>query len=141
MEILEYKYIIMPMLTLMLLTFFVLIMLFRARSLAVKDGSLSVGFLKTYIGQDEPETSRKLARHFTSLFEAPVLFYVVCLAGLSTELSFGLFQVLAWLYVAFRVAHATIHIGKNKLKPRIFVYFSGWIILILMWLLLVYRLV
>jgi hypothetical protein len=139
MEILKYQFIILPMSALVLLTFTVLIMLFRARTLAVKDGSLSAGFFKTYTGSDEPEESKKLARHFTNLFEAPVLFYVVCLAGLSTELSYGLFQVLAWLYIALRFSHAMIHIGKNKLQPRIATYFSGWIVLISMWLLLTYR--
>lgn len=141
MEIFKYQYIIFPMATLALLTFVVLVMLFLSRISAVRNGSLSSGFFKTYIGQDEPEQSRKLTRHFTNLFETPVLFYVVSLAGLSTHLSFGLFQVFAWLYVTLRSIHAAVHIGKNKLRPRIAAYFSGWIVLIAMWLLLIYRLV
>ncbi|NOX52791.1 MAG: hypothetical protein GXP16_19980 [Gammaproteobacteria bacterium] len=141
MEILKYQYIVFPMAALALLTFVVLVMLFLSRLSAVKNGSLSAGFFKTYTGQSEPEQSRKLARHFANLFEAPILFYVVCLSGLSTHLSFGLFQVFAWLYVTLRLIHATVHIGKNKLQPRIAAYFSGWIVLIAMWLLLIYRLI
>ena len=139
MDVFAYKYILFPMASLVLLTFVVLALLFRSRATDVKEGNLSSGFFKTYIGQDEPEKSRKLSRHFANLFEAPLLFYVVCLAGLSLQLSYGWFQLLAWCYVLIRLAHAVIHPGKNKLPQRIITYFSSWIVLIAMWMLLIYR--
>lgn len=43
------------------------------------------------------------------------------------------FQVLAWLYVLLRVAHACIHTGRNDLTPRIAVYFASWATLLCMW--------
>ena len=139
MDVFRYQYIVFPMASLVLLTIVVLVLLFRSRAAAVRKGSMSAGFFKTYVGQDEPEESRKLSRHFVNLFEAPVLFYAVCLAGLSLQLSFGLFQLLAWCYVLLRVVHAIVHIGKNKLPHRIGVYFSSWIVLLAMWMLLSYR--
>jgi len=139
MSFLIYQHIVFPMAALVLLTFIIVIMMLRSRTLAVKQGSVSAGFFKTYVGDSEPDESRKLSRQFSNLFEAPVLFYAVCLAGLSLELSYGIFQMLAWGYVALRVAHAIVHVGKNSLIPRIIAYFLSWMVLLAMWAILISR--
>ena len=139
MEFTSYQYIVFPMASLVIISFVVVVSLFRARSSAVREGKISAGYFKTYVGADEPEESRKLAQHFTNLFETPVLFYVACLAALSLKLSFGLFLIFAWCYVLLRLAHAIIHIGRNKLIQRIVVYFSSWLVLLVMWSILIYR--
>ena len=130
---------IYPMFAMVVLTFSVVIRLFRARSKFVAEGTVDVSYFKTYQDGNEPEVSAKLARHFSNLYEAPVLFYVCCLAGIATGLTGTPFFVSAWVYVLVRVVHTYIHTGKNEIWPRVYAYFSSWIVLLTMWVLLVYR--
>ena len=123
---------IYPMFAMVLLTFGVLVALFRARVRAVRDGQIAGTFFKTYQGV-EPASSVKLSRHFANIFEAPNLFYAACLAGMILGVTSYLFLALAWNYVGLRVIHAWIHTGRNKLNPRIAVYLLSWIVLLCMW--------
>ncbi len=125
---------IYPLFAMVGLTSVVLAALFRARTQSVASGRVSGTYFKTFRGGDEPDASVQVSRHFANLFEAPTLFYVVCLVAMTTGQSALLLHLLAWVYVLLRTAHAHIHIGRNKLRPRIFVYLSSWIVLILMWI-------
>lgn len=124
---------IYPMFAMVVLTCVVLGAMFRTRVKAVKSGQVSAAFFKLYRGEEEPEASVLLSRHFKNLFEAPTLFYVVCLAAMTIGQSALVLHLLAWMYVLLRVAHAYIHIVRNKLRLRIYVYFASWIVLFLMW--------
>lgn len=126
---------IYPMFAMTLLTAVVLGVMFRTRVSSVASGQVSAGFFKLYRGEEEPEASVLLSRHFRNLFEAPTLFYVVCLAAMITAQSSLALQLLAWAYVLLRVGHAYIHIVRNKLRQRINIYFASWIVLFSMWVL------
>ncbi len=128
---------IYPMFAMVVLTAVVLATLFRSRVGAVRQGLVSTTYFRVYQGEVEPESSAKPARHFANLFEAPVLFYVVCLAAMITQFTGVAMQALAWLYVAARIAHAYVHLGGNRLKNRIRVYFFSWFVLLTMWVYLV----
>jgi hypothetical protein len=125
---------IYPMFAMVVLTFIVLMSLFKNRVKSVKEGTVDPSFFKTYQGQVEPDSSIKLSRHFANIFEAPSLFYIACLAGMITQITSVLFVALAWLYVLLRAAHAYIHIGENKVKLRINTYMSSWAVLMFMWI-------
>ncbi|MBC7420391.1 MAG: MAPEG family protein [Bdellovibrio sp.] len=127
-----------PMFALFLLTGVVLVKMFRTRVAAVKSGKLKVGAFKVY-DMPMPEDVLKVSRHFTNLFEAPVLFYVVCLLGMILNVQAIHFLIFAWVYVIARVVHAIIHIGSNKLKYRMPIYGLSWICLVVMWLTIVIR--
>jgi hypothetical protein len=126
-----------PMFAMVVLTFVVLVQLFRTRVRAVSEGRIPVDYFRIYQGAPEPESAAKLSRHFTNLFEAPTLFYVVCLAAMILKTIQPLTLVLAWAYVCSRVAHATIHLGSNALRWRIAAYFTSWIFLFALWVNLV----
>lgn len=128
---------IYQMFAMVVLTFSVLILLFRGRVRAVRERRASLDYFKIYQGGTEPESTAKLARHFANLFEAPTLFYVVCLAAMITGFTGLTMQVFAWLYVAARLAHATIHLGGNRIRHRVRAYFLSWLVLLAMWLMLV----
>lgn len=130
---------IYPMFAMVVLTFIVLIQLFRTRTRAVTSGAVKASFYKTFQGDAEPEAAQKLTRHFSNLFEAPTLYYVACVTGLAMHLTDLAFLIMAWVYVLARLIHAYIHIGKNKIYPRIYAYFSSWIILVIMWAYLALR--
>ncbi|MGH8254360.1 MAG: MAPEG family protein [Steroidobacteraceae bacterium] len=128
---------IYPMFALVLLSFFVLIRLFRTRVGAVRAGQVSTSYFRLYQGATEPETTLKTSRHFSNLFEAPTLFYVVCLAAMVTQKGGTLMQTLAWVYVLARIVHAIIHLGSNRLRWRVRAYFVSWLVLLAMWVVLV----
>ena len=124
------------MAAMVLLTVVVLVRLFRSRVAAVRRGQVEAAYFRLYQG-DEPETTRKVSRHFTNLFEAPTLFYVACLAGMLVAADGPVFAGLAWGYVATRAVHAFIHLGGNRLRKRILAYFASWLFLVAMWVSLV----
>lgn len=123
-----------PMFALVLLTAYVLSVLFRSRVRAVRAGKVSSHYFRIYQGEVEPEETVKPARHFSNLFEAPTLFYAGCLAGIVTGDSGVGIQLIAWAYVAARMAHAYIHMGRNRLGGRIYTYFGSWLVLLALWL-------
>jgi hypothetical protein len=126
-----------PMAAMFLLTVVVLVRLFRSRVAAVRAGQVDAAYFRLYQGADEPETTRKLSRHFTNLFEAPTLFYVACLAAMTAGVAGPVLLVLAWGYVAARAVHALVHLGGNRLRKRILAYFVSWLFLVAMWATLV----
>ena len=126
-----------PMAAMFLLTVVVLVRLFRSRVAAVRAGQVEATYFRLYQGTVEPETTRKVSRHFTNLFEAPTLFYVACLAGMIAGVAGPVLLVLAWGYVAARAAHAIVHLGGNRLRKRILAYFVSWLFLAAMWVTLV----
>ena len=113
----ETNQLIFPMFAMVLLTFSTVARLFFARRKAVAEGAVSAGYFKVYQGNPEPEASAKLARHFANLFEAPVLFFAACIAGIALHVAGALFLTLAWLYVALRLVLTAIHTGANPLYP------------------------
>jgi hypothetical protein len=123
-----------PMLAMVALTAYVLSALFRRRMRAVKEGRLSSRYFRVYQGETEPDEAAKATRHFSNLFEAPVLFYVACVTAIATRQVTLLAVLLAWAYVVLRVAHAYIHLGANRLRQRIPVYFASWGTLLALWI-------
>jgi hypothetical protein len=124
-----------PMLALVILTFAVLIILFRSRVRMVREGLAPVSYFRTFQGSlEQPEFTVKPARHLINLFEAPTLFYAGCLAAMVTGVTGTLVVVLAWLYVATRYLHAYIHLGGNRVRYRMRAYFAGWLCLMALWI-------
>jgi hypothetical protein len=123
-----------PMFAMVLLTATVLVIMFRSRVRAVREKALASAYFRTFQGGTEPEYVVKPARHFINLFEAPTLFYAGCLAAIATQTAGSIVLALAWAYVAIRVAHAWIHIGRNRLRHRIPVYGVSWAVLLTLWI-------
>jgi hypothetical protein len=125
---------IYPMLAMVALTTVVLLLLFRRRARSVREGKVSGRFFRVYQGETEPEDSAKAARHFANLFEAPVLFYVACVTAIATQQVTPSTVALAWTYVALRYVHAFVHLGANRLRLRIIIYFASWGALLALWI-------
>lgn len=130
---------IYPLFGMFVLSAAILIVMFRARVRAVKSGQIKAGYFKTYESLNLPEDVIKTARHFSNLFETPVLFYVICILGMISSVDSSLFVTLAWSYVVARAVHAYVHIGRNKLQIRMSVYTLSWLIMAAMWIILLTR--
>ncbi len=122
-----------PMFAMVLWTFVTLLRLFTTRMSAVREGTADPRYFRTYREGSEPEAAAQLSRNFVNLFEAPILFYVGCLAAMAIGLTSTLTVALAWLYVALRAVHSWIHTGSNALYPRIGAYFASWVVLLALW--------
>lgn len=74
------------------------------------------------------------SENLINLFELPVMFYAVCLYLYMTHLVDTGYLVLAYCFLAFRVAHSVIHCTYNKVTHRFYVYMlaaiSLWVLVI-----------
>ncbi|HEV2607398.1 MAG TPA: MAPEG family protein, partial [Xanthomonadaceae bacterium] len=91
-------------------------------------------------GEIEPEETAKPTRHFSNLFEAPVLFYAACVTAMVTQDTGLAVLTLAWTYVAARLLHTYIHLGGNRVRHRLRAYFAGWLVLVALWIQIVVHL-
>ena len=123
-----------PMLALVLLTFGVSVMLFRARVRSVREGHTPVSYFRVFHGSPEPEYLAQVTRHFTNLFETPVLFYAGCLTAMVLGVTAPVVVAMAWGYVAARLVHAWIHLRGNRVRHRLRAFVLGWICLLGLWI-------
>lgn len=129
---------IQPMFAMVVLTGIVLLQMGRSRYRAVRSGDVKISYFKTYESSIAlPDYVLKPSRHFSNLFEAPVLFYVACLVAMQIDRQGPAVLGLAWAYVVARYAHAFIHLGRNDVMLRMRIYVIGWIILMAMWIVLI----
>ncbi len=97
-------------------------------------------FYKTFQGDaGETRSAAQRTRHFVNLFENPVLFYAACITAMVVGQGSGAMVLLAWVFVICRVLHAVVHLGSNRILPRMTVYGVGWVVLLAMWVMLVIR--
>jgi hypothetical protein len=123
---------IYPMFAMVMLSALVLAVMFASRVIAVKSKQVRFSYFKSYQGEI-PVWVAKPARHFSNLFEAPVLFYVASiLAVVLPDLNVATLG-LAWSFVICRFFHALVHITLDSIKLRMAVYFISWLFLLAMW--------
>jgi hypothetical protein len=109
--------ILLPLFVEVILTFLLLFALMPLRARDFKSG------IATYdnIGLREPNWSKpslQVAYSFSNQFELPVLFYVLTIMAYITHLAGLVFVILAWVFVAFRVLQAAIHVTSNNVRYR-----------------------
>lgn len=73
------------------------------------------------------------AQNLANLFEMPVLYFALVPLLVLTGSASAAQVALAWIFVAFRVAHSAIHIGPNTVRTRARVYIASSIVLFAMW--------
>ena len=76
-------------------------------------------------------------RNYMNLLELPVLFYVLCLALFVTNEVTDTFEMMAWAYVIFRIAHSIVHVTYNNVYHRLACFACSNITLLAMWILFV----
>lgn len=72
-------------------------------------------------------------RNYMNLLEAPLLFYVVCIALFVLQTVNTLALVLAWTYVGSRVIHSLVHVTYNNVYHRLTIFVISNIILLVLW--------
>lgn len=73
-------------------------------------------------------------RNFMNLLEAPVLFYVVCIALYVMHKAGPSTVTLAWAYFGLRVVHSLVHLTYNRVMHRLAVYAASTVVLVMLWI-------
>ncbi|MCR9184321.1 MAG: MAPEG family protein [Halieaceae bacterium] len=127
-----------PVLAQILLTIAVYILLGRRKSAAVKAGQVNRE-LAALDNSAWPQSVVKVSNNLANQFEAPVLFYTLCLVLMALEQGNGMAVPLAWLFVLSRCAHAWVHIGSNHVPYRFRLFAFGLLLLLAMTLLALWQ--
>jgi hypothetical protein len=129
-----------PVLAQVLLTLVILMAMGRARAAALKAGQVGIGDV-ALSSERWPADVRKLSNNYANQFETPLLFFVLVGLAIYTAAAGWLMAVLAWIYVASRVAHAYVHTGSNDVMARFSVFLVGVAALVAMWIYLLIHVV
>ena len=126
---------VLPALAMALLTFLVWLRLYQTRIGEMKRERIHPQSV-ALSGQMAKLADTRAADNFKNQFELPVLLYVAIMAAALLQMESVAFLVMAWLFVAARVAHSYIHCTYNKVMHRFKAYFVGGAILWAMWALI-----
>ncbi len=124
--------VILPVLVQVGLTFILLFRMGRSRLAHLRTGEVQVKDIA--LGERNwPKRILQLQNSYQNQFELPVLFYALVALALITRKADMVFVVMAWLFVASRLAHAYIHTTSNKIAWRFQSFVVGVLILAAMW--------
>jgi hypothetical protein len=116
-----------PFLAMMLLTFVVWVVMYVLRIRHMQRNQIHPQKLTTPERAVElmSEHAANAANNLKNLFELPVLFYMLCLYLYVTGAVDGIDVMLAWAFVAFRVAHSIVHCSFNLVLLRFWLYIGA----------------
>jgi hypothetical protein len=130
--------ILLPLLVQVGLTFVLLFWSGRARLAVIRRGEVREENVS--LRQPSwPKRELQLGYSYESQLELPLLFYLLTVVAVLTRQADLLFVVMAWLFVALRIVHASIHVTSNRLAHRSAAFAAGAVVLALMWLILGFR--
>jgi len=130
----------LPALAMALLTFIVWWRMYFLRIGQMKRERIHPQAVATSAQVTAKLTDSRAADNFRNLFELPVLFYVALAVAQQAGLVSMPVLVLAWIFVALRVAHSGIQCTYNKVMHRFYVYLTGGMALWALWGVLAYGL-
>ena len=81
-----------------------------------------------------PERATQIANAFHNQLEIPLLFYVLTILVLFTRQADLLFVLLAWVFVALRLAQAYVHVTTNYVPHRGMLFGVSALVLLAMWI-------
>lgn len=122
-----------PMFALVVFTYSIFLLNLYWRVQAVRQKRVPVKYFRTYDDGDAPAYIKTGARHYSNLFEMPVLFYCAGLAAMALGLVSSLLIVLAWVFVVCRLVHAAIHMSYNHVGHRALAFWCGSTVVLAMW--------
>ena len=129
-----YKPLLIPLLALVFLTFLVWVYMYVTRLREITRKSIDPQSLDTRVHSQALLTnSAAQADNLKSLFELPVLFYVVVLLTLGLMIQDQLLVQLVWGYVALRYVHSLVHCTYNRVMHRFIAYAASCLVLMIIW--------
>jgi hypothetical protein len=126
-------WILWPVVAMVALTFAVSVVMYKRRIGEIRDKRIPLRSIASATGMATHVTDARASDNYRNLFEGPVLFYVAALAAFALKVVTPTLVVLAWLYVACRVAHSLIHCTGNRVKYRFFAFIASHAVLFVLW--------
>lgn len=124
-----------PMFAMVILTFLVAFYMLGLRIMAVRQRKVSLGYFRLNTGASEPPAPVLAAtRHYSNLFELPLLFYITCLLAMVIGFQSALLVTCAWVFVISRVVHTVIHLSYNNVLHRLIAFLVGTACILIMWI-------
>ena len=124
--------VVAPMCAYTLLLFAIWALLGYVRVSGGLRGAIPAEYIRVGEGPRPADKTVDIHHHFSNQFEVPVLFYLGCTAALITQSVDPTTVILAWSFVALRVAHTVIVLVKNNPRVRVGPYvlstFAVWAI-------------
>ncbi|HEX4923795.1 MAG TPA: MAPEG family protein [Bdellovibrionales bacterium] len=103
---------------------------FKVRADALSGSKIKFKYLQSFTGESAPDRVIVVGRHFDNQFQAPLLFFILCVAHIVLGRVNGLTVTLAWFFVLSRFGHSFEHLGRNNVMKRAYWYSAGWIALL-----------
>ncbi len=114
--------------------------MFVLRVKNVKEGKVSPHYFKLYSGENQLDKQTVYtSRNFDNLFQLPTIFYATIAIIIALRLEEQILIILAWAFAISRYLHSYIHVTKNKIQPRVFVYALGWFIMLTIWIIILIK--
>ena len=129
-----YSSLLYPLLAMVALTYLVMPLMLMVRVNAVRYKEISARYFITFQSSEEvPQKVQQFSRHFTNLFEVPVLFYAVAILALALNIHGPTIGLLGWAYVCLRATHTMVHLTYNALFHRMAPFILSNVVLLLLW--------
>lgn len=133
------KLLIYPLFCMMLLFVASYLIMISTRMKFIKEKKISMSYFKNYVRTDDmPQEFFTPTRMLSNLYEAPMLYFIVCTLAISLKFVTGLFLVFAWCFVVLRVLHAIVLLKSEDLKLRFQVFLSSMLSLLGLWVLVLF---
>lgn len=121
------------LLAMVAVTFVVMTIMFLSRVHSIRTQAVKISYYGLFQG-NAPDYVEKATRHFSNMFQMPVLFYAVTVLCIAVGLVTPALSLLAWLYVAARSVHAIIHLTYNNVTHRLAAFAIGNVCLLGLWI-------
>jgi hypothetical protein len=129
-----FKPLLVPLLAQVILTFTVMIIMYRRRVMEMKTKRIHPQRTKTRsVAHGVLSDSESAADNYSNLLESPILFYVAILLTLILMVQDSIIVLLAWTYVASRCVHSFIHITYNHVMHRFSAFAFSSFVLLAIW--------
>lgn len=128
------KWLLIPVFVQILLTSVVMILMGRRRIRAAKNKEISITAFQTMDLQGANEQVIATSRNFDNQFQMPMLYLFSVVFTLQLGLADLTFLLLGAAFVALRIWHSWIHIGRNILRQRFRVFLLGCVVLWVIWI-------
>lgn len=120
----EHSLFFLPAILQILLTILLYVALGVAKAKASREGKVNEA-RRALHADAWPDNVQQINNSIRSQFEIPLLFYVLTLILWQLERTGMFIQVLAWVFVLSRFAHAYVHTGSNVVPLRRHVFSLG----------------
>ena len=128
-----------PLFAMVFLTFCVMLTAFITRVKAVKAGEMKLSYFQLFQGQEVSDRVTVTTRHYSNIFEVPVLFYTASVLAIALKIDCNVLPIVAWCFVGFRVLHSIIHLTYNKVGHRVAAFMGGNVCVFIMWAIIAYE--